>query len=166
MPWVTILVWVALLAFQPAPPAPPTFVTLANLAYDLGPDDERDIQLKDGRWTDPEAGGSTFTLMNEHAFGDLDGDRVPDAAAMLVEETTGTGRFYALFVFMNRGGKLEQLESPELLGDRSVIQRVTIDRRGTLAVRFMTHVDNDPPCCPTLRAENKYRVVNGKLIPQ
>jgi hypothetical protein len=163
---VRILIAIALATSQATPAGPATFATLANLPYDLGPDDERHIRLKDGRWTDPEAGGSTFTLLKEHAFGDLDGDRVPDAAAMLVEETPGAGRFYTLFVFMNRGGKLEQLEPPEWLGDRSVIQRVAIDRRGTLAVRFMTHVGNDPPCCPTLQAENKYRVVKGKLVPQ
>jgi hypothetical protein len=66
-------------------------------------------------------------------------------------------------VFLNKGDKLVQIEHPEWLGDRSVIQRVTINR-GVLAVRFVTHRDTDPACCPTRQVENKYRVAGGKLV--
>jgi hypothetical protein len=46
-----------------------------------------------------------------------------------------------------------------------VIQRVAITR-GVLAVRFITHKDTDAACCPTRQVENKYRVMNGKLVGQ
>lgn len=141
----------------------PTFADLANRTYDFGPEDKRAVTLKDGKGTDADE--SMFTLLKLHAIGDLDGDKVLDAAAMIVESAGGTGSFYYLFVLLNKGGKLVQIEHPEWLGDRSVIQRVTINR-GVLAVRFITHKDTDAACCPTRQVENKYRVVNGKLVGQ
>lgn len=141
----------------------PTFTDLANYTYDFGPEDKRTVRLEDGKGTDADE--SSFTLLSLHAIGDLDGDKAADAAAMLVESPGGTGSFYYLFVLLNKNGKLVQIEQPEWLGDRSVIQRVTINR-GVLAVRFITHKDSDPACCPTRQVENKYRVVNGKIVGQ
>jgi hypothetical protein len=141
----------------------PTFADLANYTYDFGPEDKRTVTLQDGKGADADE--SAFTLLKLHAIGDLDGDKLPDAAAMLVESPGGTGSFYYLFVLLSKGGKLVQIAHPEWLGDRSVIQRVTINR-GVLAVRFITHKDSDPACCPTRQVENKYRVVNGKLVGQ
>ena len=139
----------------------PTFSDLANLTYDFGPQDKRTVVLKDGKGRDGDY--STFELMKLHAIGDLDGDKQPDAAAMIVESGGGTGTFYYLFVLLNKDGRLVQIEHPEWLGDRSVIQRVTINR-GVLAIRFITHRDADPACCPTRQVENKYRVAGGKLV--
>ena len=139
----------------------PTFNDLANFTYNFGPEDKRIVVLSEGKGKDADE--STFELMKLHAIGDLDGDKQPDAAAMLVESSGGSGHFYYLFVLLNKAGKLLQIEQPEWLGDRSVIQRVTINR-GVLAVRFMTHKDEDPACCPTRQVENRYRVVGGKLV--
>jgi hypothetical protein len=138
----------------------PGFADLANATYEFGPEDKRTIVLKDGQ---ASADYSTFELMKLYAIGDLDGDKQADAAAMIAESGGGSGHFYYLFVFLNKGDKLVQIEHPEWLGDRSVIQRVTINR-GVLAVRFVTHRDTDPACCPTRQVENKYRVAGGKLV--
>ena len=104
----------------------PTFNDLANFTYHFGPEDKRTVVLADGKGKDADE--SAFELMKLHAVGDLDGDKQPDAAAMLVESSGGSGHFYYLFVLLNKGGKLVQIEQPEWLGDRSVIQRVTINR--------------------------------------
>ena len=141
-------------------PLVPTFAHLANYTYNFGPEDKRTVTLKDGKGTDADE--SAFELMTLHAIGDLDGDKQPDAAAMLEESSGGSGHFFYLFVLLNKGGRLVQIEHPEWLGDRSVIQRVTINR-GVLAVRFITHKDEDAACCPTRQVENRYRVVAGKL---
>ena len=69
--------------------------------------------------------------MPVHAIGDIDGDKLADAAVMLVESSGGTGRFYYLFVLMNRGGTLVQIEQPEWLGDRSVIRARDASTRGS-----------------------------------
>ena len=138
---------------------------LQNFTYDLGENSNVDggkVPLVKGRWADP-ASGSSFTLHPVHALGDLDGDGAADAIAILVE-ASGTGSFSYLFAIANQGGTPVQLGEPEWLGDRTVIQRVTIDRKGGISVRYITHKDGDPACCPTMKIEDRYRIENGKLV--
>ena len=40
---------------------------------------------------------------------------------------------------------------------------MTIDRKGVIAVRYLTHKDSDQECCPTLRIEDRFRIENGVL---
>jgi hypothetical protein len=139
---------------------------LANFTYDLGEGASVEggkVPLKDGKWKDPVEGGSTFALDSHQALGDLDGDGTVDAAGIVVEQSTGTGTFYFLFGLLSRGGAAVQAGPPEWLGDRSVIERITIDRKGIISVRYVTHKDGDPSCCPTMRIEDRYRVDNGVL---
>lgn len=146
---------------------PLVLADLQNFVYDLGESasvEDGKVPLAGGRWKDAADGGSAFTLLPLHAIGDLDGDRKADAAAILVEGSAGTGSFYYLFALMNRDGKPVQAGPPEWLGDRSVIERLSIDRKGILMVRYVTHKDSDPACCPTLRIDDQFRVENGKLV--
>ena len=146
--------------------APLTRAQLETFTYQLGGAssvEDGKVPLTNGRWTDPE-GGSTFMLHATHALGDLDADGNADAAAIVVENTTGTGTFYYLFAIMNRGGAPAQIGEPEWLGDRTVLQRLTIDRKGIISIRYVTHADGDPACCPTMKIEDRYRVVDGKLV--
>jgi hypothetical protein len=140
----------------------PSLDDLAGLTFSLGPEDKRVVTLVNGTGRDNE--GSTFTLQKVFATGDLNNDKTPDIAAILLEDGGGTGRFYYLFTFMNKSGSLVQLEQPEWLGDRSQIKQVRINR-GVLGVRFVTHKPDDPPCCPTLEVENRYRFVKDRLVP-
>lgn len=144
----------------------PTFTDLERFSFELGDTASVDggkVPLSGGKWQDPAVGGSTFALHAIHAIGDLDGDRVADAAALLVE-TSPAGAFTYLFALLNRDGRLTQPGPPEWLGDGTVVERLTIDGRGTVIVRFLTHKDSDRACCPTLRIEDRYRVQNGRLI--
>ena len=139
---------------------------LQNFTYDFGEASSVEggkVPLVNGTWSDKER-GSTFTLHKLHALGDLDGDGNGDAAAILMESSGGTGTFYYLFAIGNRGSSRVQLGAPEWLGDRSVIQRLTIDRRGIITIRYITHADDDAACCPTMKVEDKYRVRDGKLV--
>jgi hypothetical protein len=120
------------------------------------------VPLSNGKWTDHD--GSTFSLHQVHAIGDLDGDGSADAAAIVVESTGGTGTFAYLFAVVGRDGKAVQAGEPEWLGDRSVVQRLTIDRKGVITIRYLTHADGDPLCCPTMTIEDQYRVEGGKLV--
>ncbi|HUE85752.1 MAG TPA: hypothetical protein VMO26_06705 [Vicinamibacterales bacterium] len=158
---VAVAVLVALAAA-----APLTRAQIETFTYDFGDTSSVEggkVPLAKGTWTDP-VGGSTFTLHPTHAFGDLDGDGNADAVAMVVEASGGTGSFYYLFALMNRDGVPVQLGEPEWLGDRTVIERLSIDRTGIVSVRYVTHRDDDPACCPTLKIEDRYRVADGKLI--
>ena len=146
--------------------APLTRAQLESFTFDLGDNASVDggkVPLANGTFTDPD-GGSTFMLHPTHAIGDLDGDGHADAVTILVESAGGSGSFYYMFAVMNRGGVPVQLGEPEWLGDRTVIERLTIDRKGIITVRYVTHRDSDPACCPTLKIEDRYRVEGGKLI--
>ena len=139
---------------------------LANFTYDLGPGAsvaDGKVPLKGGTWTDSGDGGSTFVLDPHQALGDLDHDGVPDAAGIVVEQSQGSGTFFYLFALLSRDGRPVQAGPPDWLGDRSKIDRVTIDRKGILSVRYVTHKERDPECCPTLRIEDRFRIENGVL---
>jgi hypothetical protein len=154
---------VAMVVGQSAPALP----ALQNFTFDLGENSSVEggkVPLFNGRWKDPAEGGSTFNLLPVHAVGDLDGDGTADAAVVLVEASTGTGTFAYLFALKNDAGRLTQLGHPEWLGDRSIVERLAIDRQGILSVRFLTHKDGDPECCPTLRVNDRFRVERGKLV--
>ena len=158
---------VVLLSAAILPPAAPlTLQHLENFTYALGDTSSVEggrVPLAKGTWTDA-AGGSSFTLLPIHAIGDLDADGAADAIAILVEATGGTGSFYYMFAIMNRDGTPVQIGEPEWLGDRTVIQGLSIDRKGVVTIRMVTHKDDDPSCCPTLKIEDRYRVEGGKLI--
>jgi hypothetical protein len=138
---------------------------LQTFVYDLGENSSVEggkVPLSNGKWSD--GGGSTFSLHRIHAIGDLDGDGSADAAAIVVESTGGAGTFSYLFALVGRNGKAVQVGEPEWLGDRSVVQRLTIDRKGVMTIRYLTHADGDRPCCPTMKIEDKYKVEGGRLV--
>jgi hypothetical protein len=139
---------------------------LQSFIYDLGEGASVDggkVPLQNGTWKDAAEGGSTFSLLPLHAIGDLDGDGRADAVGILVEATTGTGSFSYLFALLAKDGGPVQAGPPDWLGDRSVVERLTIDRKGILTVRYRTHKDGDRECCPTLRIDDRYRIADGVL---
>jgi hypothetical protein len=146
--------------------APVALADLQNFTFDLGDTASVEggkVPLAKGEWVDTE-GGSTFKLHPVHAIGDLDADGLADGVAILTESTGGTGTFYYMFAVLGRTGAAVQAGPPEWLGDRSKIERLSIDRRGIITLRFVTHKDSDPSCCPTLRIEDRFRVEHGKLV--
>jgi hypothetical protein len=139
---------------------------LRSFTYDLGEGASVDggrVPLANGTWKDPAEGGSSFGLLPVHAIGDLDGDGRADAVGIVVESATGTGTFSYMFALLARDGGAVQAGPPEWLGDRSVIERLTIDRKGIVTVRYRTHQDGDRECCPSLRIDDRYRIVDGVL---
>lgn len=159
-----IVIALALLAAQAKPGL--SLAALKSFTYDLGEGASvagGKVPLEDGQWKDPAEGGSTFSLLPLHALGDLDADGRVDAVGILVETTTGTGNFSYMFALLAGEGQAVQAGPPEWLGDRSVIERLTIDRHGILTVRYRTHKDGDRECCPTLRIDDRYRVKDGVL---
>src|SRR5262245_35392868 len=143
-----------------------TVADLERFVYDFGASASVQggkVPLADGRWRDPAEGGSTFTLLPLRAVGDLDGDGRADAAGVIVE-TSGAASFSYLFALLSRDGGPVQAGPPEWLGDRSIIESLSIDRKRILSVRYVTHRDSDRECCPTLRITDRYRVEHAMLV--
>jgi len=125
------------------------------------------IQLADGTYEgEPfvEGGASrpTVTLIEPYAFGDLNGDGVDDAVALLVESSGGSGSFVYLAAVLNQEGKPENADTL-LLGDRAQVQSLTI-ADGQIYVTMVTHGPDDPMCCPTQEVEQTYELQENKLV--
>ena len=161
----TLLVLIGTAA-APVAPLPVTLSLLQNFTFDFGDNANVDggkVTLVNGKWMDKESGES-YTLLPVHAIGDVNGDGVADAVVIVVGSTGGTGSFYYMFAIAAGDAAPVQLGEPEWLGDRTVVQRVTIDRKGVISVRYVTHAPGDVACCPTMRIEDKFRIEKGKLV--
>jgi hypothetical protein len=125
------------------------------------------IQLTDGVYEgEPfvEGGASrpTVTFIEPYAFGDLTGDGVDDAAALLVESSGGSGSFVYLTAVVNRDGSAENAATV-LLGDRARVQSLTI-ADGRISVTMVTHGPDDPMCCPSQESVQTYELQDSKLL--
>ena len=112
---------------------------------------------------DPE-GKVTVSLTDFVAFGDLNGDGLSDAVAVLVTHGGGTGSFYDLAAVIDRRGKAVHAASAPL-GDRVKVESVGITA-GQVEVRMVTHAREDPLCCPTLPVRKTYRLQGSQLVEQ
>ena len=139
--------------------------TLKNAAY-RGIYEET-VQLTDGRYEgEPfvEGGASrpTVTFIDHYAFGDLDSDGVEDAAALLAENSGGSGTFIYLAAVLNRNGN-PQNRATTLLGDRVQVNFLSIEE-GEIVVDMITHGPDDPMCCPTQQVVQTYELRDGELV--
>lgn len=76
------------------------------------------------------------------AAGDLDGDGVADAVALLAANSGGSGVFEYAVAMLSRSGQPVQV-GYEFLGDRVKVNRVTIANR-QIIVDMITHGANEP----------------------
>ncbi len=147
-----------------------TLDQLRNATYPLDVAPGGEAQLVDGSFSAPAAPDSASEIMVDLsdsaasggiAYGDIDGDGVPDAAVVLVAETGGSGIFYYLAPVLNRSGTPEAL-APVLLGDRIEMQALSVEA-GEISVDMLTAGPDDPLCCPTQETHNVYALVDGAL---
>jgi|GEM_PF-3669276 len=104
-----------------------------------------------------------FRLDTEHfALGDLGGDGVDDAIAVLVSSGSGSGAFYYLVAVMQRKGALET-PAVKRLGDRIKINEISI-RDGIVTVDMITQGPKDPMCCPTERQVLKLIIQENNFV--
>jgi hypothetical protein len=123
-------------------------------------------QLKDGvyqKGTDP-AGASyaLIRLLDQTAFGDLNGDGVGDAAALVAENYGGTGVFVSLVAFVNQAGvPVQAAVTP--IDDRPAIQSLDL-QNGEIGLEATIHAQQDPMCCPALATKRHYRLSGSRLL--
>jgi hypothetical protein len=148
-----------------ATPAPLTLAALKNAEFPVEATASGKAKLVDGAYQEPAAPNSAskidVRLSDTFALGDLDGDGVNDAAAVLTITTGGTGTFYHLFAVLNQGGAPKPIAST-LLGDRIKLNTVAI-QAGEIIVEMLTQGPRDAMTKPTLPATRKFKLQDSKL---
>ncbi len=136
---------------------------LGNLTYN-GVLPNAPITLTDGIGAyEEESSGNPFVRLADHliATGDLDGDGAEDAAAFLVDATTGSANFVYLVAVLDVWSEPAPLEAL-LIGDRTPVKSLTITG-DQITTEFITHGPDDVMCCPTLNVRKGFGVENGRL---
>ena len=131
-------------------------VQLKNATY-LAPQSGQTVTLVDGKY---EGGsGATYlslALLPQMAFGDLNGDGGGDAAALLAENTGGSGTFVSLVALLNQDGQAVQAGA-SFVDDRPQIDSLEI-QDGQIILQAIVHQPTDPMTSPSLQVTNTYRL--------
>jgi hypothetical protein len=120
--------------------------------------------LVDGVFEQPYPGlaeSVSVKHINE-ARGDLNGDGLEDAVALLAINTGGTGTFINLAAVLNESGSPRHIAT-RFLGDRVEVQSIVIED-GAVKVKVITHGAQDPMCCPTLEVNEEFRLRSDRLV--
>ena len=121
--------------------------------------------MKDGNYQEKYGEGATQVKrvgVVTVAFGDLDGDKVEDAAVVLWANTGGSGTFMYLAPILNKDGKGQQAGA-QLLGDRVQIKSLAVDS-GKIKVELLAQGSTDPMVSPSLQSVQEYGLQGGKLV--
>jgi uncharacterized membrane protein len=147
-------------------PAAPSMEELRNATYhDVVP---VPVMLADGRFegddeTRQYAPRLVVTLAdNVYASGDLTGDGVDEAVALLAANFGGSGVFGSFVIVGNDGSAADHLASISL-GDRARVTELTI-RDGVLVADLVVHGPDDPMCCPTQAVRREWRLEAGQPV--
>ncbi len=113
--------------------------------------------------TDP-AGASyaMIRLLDPIVLGDLNGDGLGDAAALIAENYGGTGVFVSLLAFVNEGGRAVQAAAFGV-DDRPVINSLDL-QDGVIGLDATVHSAMDPMCCPSFGTRQHFRLYGTQLV--
>jgi len=140
-------------------------ITIGNMTYTLP--DGMSYELANGVfWEQAAPGSATFNLVSvgrlPAAFGDLNGDGVPDASVIVVNDPGGSGTFRYLAAVVDEDGWPLNIDTV-LLGDRTQILSNQVVA-GAIVLEVVTHGPDDPMCCPTEHRTWTYQLQEGKLV--
>jgi hypothetical protein len=123
------------------------------------------VQLVDGKYqadVDPiDVNFAYIQVTQFHAFGDLTGDGIGDAAVIFLENYGGTGNFGVLAIYASVAGEPVFLDSV-LIDDRPMINSISLEN-GEVFIDAVVHGFDDGGCCPTLPSTRRYALVKNKL---
>ena len=121
-----------------------------------------ELPLVEGTYHAGEAEtGTTTTLSDWIAFGDLDADGQEDAVIILTTQSSGSGVFVELAAVLNHNGMPVTLSSVAL-GDRVRIEELTLEA-GLIQLDVVVPGPEDPLCCPTQVEQQRLRLVDAQL---
>ena len=138
-----------------------TSAGLQNTSY-YAPFLEKTVQLRNGEFSESnENGTSTVTLLSQMAIGDLNGDKIDDAAVLLAENGGGSGVFVSLVVIVSQDAQFTQIGSIQI-DDRPRISSLVIEDEKIL-LEGAIHRINDAMSEPTFRVKQTYRLLENTL---
>jgi heat shock protein HslJ len=145
---------------------PPELMTaLRNMTYKVDTTQSGEAPLTDGEYREkaaPDSATETAVLLSEHVvYGTLSNGE-PAAAVVLVSDPGGSGTFYYLAVVTMQDSEPVNVATT-LLGDRAQINSLSI-LDGQIVVDMVTHGPDDPLCCPTQHAIQKYELQGEELV--
>ena len=137
-----------------------------NSEYQLGAANQiRMVQLTDGQYKEGAPSGPDYVSVNVTDFiarGDLTGDGVDEAVAIVAENYGGSGTFVFVAVYQYRDEKAIFLTSI-YLDDRPLINHLEVED-GEIFVDAVVHAKNDPMCCPTQSTMRTFLLNGVNLI--
>jgi hypothetical protein len=161
------------------PPSPATITETASLTQSIpvSPSGLTLDLLNNATYFAP-AFGRTVTLVNgsysintltevynvqilNHAFGDMNGDGINDAAIVLLENGGGTGQFESVIAIYDSDGTPFQAGT-SLLGDRVQVNSIELSS-GVITLNMLVQGPNDPMCCPSLAENQSYTMIGSTL---
>ena len=146
----------------------PTIAELENATY-TGIEDGA-VTLSNGHWEGPpwEEGAASIPQVDlagdMHFTGDLDGDGKHETAAILWQNSGGTGNYVYIAVMNRENGDVSNLATV-LVGDRVRIRGGEITD-GKITLRVLQAGKGDGMCCPTMLATRNWSLNNGQLIEE
>ena len=96
------------------------------------------------------------------AFGDLNGDGIPDAVAIFWTQVGYRRIWIELAVIINQEGKPRQV-AYKALGMNKGAKSIAI-KSGEIVLEIGKHAPGDPVCCPSLSIMKKYRLSGKNLV--
>ncbi len=127
------------------------------------------VELTNGEYHAGSAANSTdyadVTLVADHiALGDLNGDGLGDAAALLAENYGGSGVFVSVIAVLNSGGQPVQAGAA-LIDDRPKVTGLEIKNRRVVFTGAI-HGSTDPGCCASMSVVETFGLTKGDLQMQ
>lgn len=128
----------------------------------MAPQLQKEVQLSDGKF---ESGSGAdyelVQLLDQAAFGDLNGDGNEDAALLLAENSGGSGVFVFLIAMVNNGDSFVQ-STPMLVDDRPLINSISIEN-GKVKLDANIHGVGDVMTSPSMSVLEEYQLTQNQL---
>ncbi len=96
------------------------------------------------------------------AIGELNESGKKEAVAIATISSGGSGVFIYLNYYVEKNGKMEQSGFPYFLGDRIIVNKVSIKNKKIL-ISFIGHGSGEPLCCPSTKGIFEFVIKSGKL---
>jgi len=156
------------IALQPALPETkvPTKQELENTTYTTEWTESGLAPLVDGEYREPIAPDSATELvvsLTDYLVAGEIGTAGQASAVILVTQPGGSGSFYDLAVVAKINGEPNNLATI-FIGDRVLINNIFIEN-GEVVLDMIIHGSEDPMCCPTQHAIQRFALQGSELVP-